>query len=129
MYLYPSYLTLSPMQQSWSRRHLEKSKCSLFWKKWTFFKLESFENIVAKEEIAAAGTISSFVTMFSNAVCCSRSKNEYLWCKGLIVPPLHYFGFKVQSGSLKVNITIYFVTVCLDYNINIKINRSIQRHL
>ena len=36
-----------------------------------FFKLESFENIVA------------IVTMFSNVVCCSRRKNEYLWSKGL----------------------------------------------
>ena len=37
-----------------------------------FFKLESFENIVANEEIAPAGAIFSSVTMFSNVVCCSR---------------------------------------------------------
>ena len=34
--------------------------------------------------MAPAGAISSFVTMFSNVVCCSRRKNEYLWSKGLI---------------------------------------------
>ena len=39
-----------------------------------FFKLESFENIVAKD---------SLVTMFSSVVCCSRHKNDYLWSKGL----------------------------------------------
>ena len=33
-----------------------------------FFKLESFENIVAKEEIAPAP-----VTIFSNVVCCMLS--------------------------------------------------------
>ena len=49
----------------------------------TFFKLQSFENIVAKEEIAPAGAIPSFVTMFSN--CCSRRKNEYIWGKGLML--------------------------------------------
>ena len=39
---------------------------------------------MAKEEIAPAGAISSFVTMFSNVVCSSRHKNKYLWSKGLI---------------------------------------------
>ena len=29
----------------------------------------SFENIVEKEEIAPAGAVSSFVTLFSNVVC------------------------------------------------------------
>ena len=37
-------------------------------KEMNYFKLESFENIVAKEEPAPAGAISSFVTMFSNVV-------------------------------------------------------------
>ena len=38
---------------------------------------------MAKEEIAPTGAISSFVTIFSNVVCCSRCKHEYLWSKGL----------------------------------------------
>ena len=31
------------------------------------------------------GAISSSVTMFSNVVCCSRHKKEYLWSKGLTI--------------------------------------------
>ena len=46
--------------------------------------LESFENIVTKEEIAPAGAIPSFLTIFSNVVCCSRRKNQYVWSKGVI---------------------------------------------
>ena len=60
-------LTLSPIQQSCSRRHLEKILNIHF---------------ADRNEI---GAISSFVTMFSNVICCSRRKNEYLWSKGLIV--------------------------------------------
>ena len=54
------HLTLSPIQQSCSRWHLEKNlECSLCWKKRIFFKLESFGNIVAKEEIAPADVKTS----------------------------------------------------------------------
>ena len=49
---------------------IEKNlECSLCWKKWTFLMLESFENIVAREEIC------------HNIFKCR--KNEYLWSKGL----------------------------------------------
>ena len=72
-------LTLSPIQQS-RRKILNVHSAE---RNGTFFKLESFENIVAEEEIPPIGAFSSFVTMFSNVVCRSRRKNEYLWNKGL----------------------------------------------
>ena len=66
-------LTLPPIQQSCSRRHLKKILFTLLKEMNIFFKLENFENIV------------TFVTMFSHVICCSRRKNEYLWSKGLMI--------------------------------------------
>ena len=56
-----------------------------------FFKLESFKEILQEQflplsqcfQMMSAGAISSFATMFSNDVCCSKCKNKYLWNKGL----------------------------------------------
>ena len=59
-----------------------------------------------------AGAISSFVTMFSNVVCCSRHKNEYLWSKGLTVSLLLPFLINVNrmdkfEWSTKINFSLY----------------------
>ena len=70
------YNHLSPIQQSFSRMMTLKKILNVHSDERNehFFKLERFENIVTKEEIAPAGAISSFATMFSNVVCCSRKQ-------------------------------------------------------
>ena len=86
-------LTLSPIQQSCSRRHLEKSWILTLLKEINIFLVGKLWkhcgkgrncscSIVANEEIDPAGAISSFVTMFSNVVCCSRRKTNIYEVKG-----------------------------------------------
>ena len=51
-------------------------------KEMNIFKLESFENIVAKEEIAPAGSFSFFVTMFSMLSATADIKTSIYGVKG-----------------------------------------------